>query len=156
VLPTLVAAPAHAQTCTLTGITPASGPASGGTPVTISGAGFTDPGCTRGGIADIVFGSTVVTTFTVVDDSTITLATPPGPAGNVPVEVDDRNGSYGDTTGSVPGGFTYTPTPDTSSLEADPVLLELTPGELEVPLSPSATLADTPAAGQNERNLMSV
>ena len=62
---TVVAAP------TVTGVSPASGPEIGGTLVTISGAGFT-------GTTAVNFGTTPAASFTVVNDSTITAATPAG------------------------------------------------------------------------------
>ncbi|HUY23344.1 MAG TPA: IPT/TIG domain-containing protein [Acidimicrobiales bacterium] len=59
---------------TVTGVAPASGPASGGTTVTITGAGFT--GTTR-----VVFGTVAATSFTVVSDTRVTAVSPAQAAG---------------------------------------------------------------------------
>jgi hypothetical protein len=53
----------------ITGISPASGPASGGTKVTITGTHL-------GKVAQVIFGATKATQFTVVGDTTITAITP--------------------------------------------------------------------------------
>jgi hypothetical protein len=55
----------------VTGITPAQGPVTGGTQVTITGAGFT-------GATAINFGTTKVTSFTVNSDTQITVTSPAG------------------------------------------------------------------------------
>lgn len=52
------------------GISPAQGPLEGGTPVTISGSGFT-------GATSAKFGGASGTSFSVVNDNTITCNTPP-------------------------------------------------------------------------------
>ena len=56
---------------TVTGLSPTSGPAAGGTPVTITGTGFT-------GATVVDFGTTAATGFTVVNDTTITADSPAG------------------------------------------------------------------------------
>ena len=56
---------------TVTGISPNSGPAAGGTSVTITGTGFT-------GATAVNFGATAATGVTVVDDTTITATSPAG------------------------------------------------------------------------------
>ena len=56
---------------TVTGISPTSGPAAGGTPVTITGTGFT-------GATAVDFGTTAATDVTVVNDTTITANSPRG------------------------------------------------------------------------------
>ena len=56
----------------VSGVGPASGPVSGGTAVTISGSGFT-------GATQVAFGQRVLTSgFTVANDTTITVNSPPG------------------------------------------------------------------------------
>lgn len=81
----------------ITGITPNSGPQTGGTPVTITGSGFT-------GATSATFGGVAGTTFVVVNDTTITAVTPPHAVGPVQVVVvHPVNGP------SAPLGFTYLP-----------------------------------------------
>lgn len=71
---------------TVSALSPTSGPAAGGTAVTITGAGFAD-------VTQVRFGTTPVVSFTVVNDTTITLTTPARPAGLVNVWVTSQNGS---------------------------------------------------------------
>ncbi|MGA0568172.1 IPT/TIG domain-containing protein [Rathayibacter sp. KR2-224] len=85
---------------TITGVSPNSGPEHGGTQVTITGHCFT-------GASAVLFGETAVTSFTVVDDTTITATTPAG-VGVVDVTV---VGSESCGTGEAPGAFTYTTAP---------------------------------------------
>ena len=81
---------------TITAITPDEGPEDGGTPVTISGTGFT-------GATGVTFGGVPATDVVVVDDSTITAETPahaPGLVGVVVVMPGPDSG---------PVDFLYTP-----------------------------------------------
>jgi hypothetical protein len=81
----------------MTGITPNSGPDTGGTPVTITGSGFT-------GATSATFGGVAGTSFVVVNDTTITVVTPPHAVGLVNAEVvHPVNGP------SAPLGFTFLP-----------------------------------------------
>ncbi|WP_283779602.1 IPT/TIG domain-containing protein [Nocardia sputi] len=75
---------------TITSLSPAFGPASGGNSVVITGTGFTGPATVR-------FGSTT-TTFTIDSPTRITAIAPPG-TGTVQVTVT--------TTGGTSNGFTY-------------------------------------------------
>jgi hypothetical protein len=77
---------------TLTGISPTSGPAAGGTPVIINGSGFT-------GVTGVTFNQTAAA-FTVNSDSQITATSPAG-SGTVTITVTTPAGS--DTA-----QFTYT------------------------------------------------
>lgn len=62
-------------------LSPTSGPTTGGTTVTITGTGFT-------GATGVTFGGVAGTGFAVNDaGTTITVVTPPNPAGQVPVEL---------------------------------------------------------------------
>jgi hypothetical protein len=81
---------------TITGVSPNTGPAGGGTEVTITGTGFT-------GATGVMFGGVAGADFTVVDDSTITVTTPAGTAGAVDVVVVHPGGDE-----TLTGGFTYT------------------------------------------------
>jgi hypothetical protein len=84
----------------VSGVDPSTGPSAGGTPVTITGAGFT-------GAGGVVFGSTAALTFTVVSDTEIRTVSPPSSqAQSVVVSV-----TFPDTTKSAATGgayFTYT------------------------------------------------
>jgi IPT/TIG domain/Viral BACON domain len=64
---------------TLTSISPTSGPATGGTTVTITGSGFT-------GASKVLFGRTAASSFTVDSDTQITVVSPAG-SGTVHVRV---------------------------------------------------------------------
>ena len=88
---TYIAAP------TVTGVSPGSGPDSGGTAVTITGTGFT-------GATAANFGSASATGVNVLDDSTITATAPPGSAGTVDVTV---IGPAGTSAATSADSFTY-------------------------------------------------
>jgi len=73
-------------TPTVTGITPASGPVSGGTEVTITGTKFT-------GATAVTFDGIAATEFTVISDTSLTAMTPAHAAGAVDVVVTTPGGS---------------------------------------------------------------
>lgn len=80
---------------TVASIAPATGPAAGGTAVTITGTGYTNAtSATLGGVA--------ITGFTVVNDTTITGTTAAHAAGAVDVVVVDPGGN-----GTLAAGYTY-------------------------------------------------
>lgn len=64
----------------VSGVSPANGPAAGGTPVTVSGTGFT-------GATSVVFGSSTASNLVVVSDTEITVDTPADAAGTQDVAV---------------------------------------------------------------------
>lgn len=80
---------------TITSISPASGPAAGGTTVTISGTNFATGATVR-------FGSTAATTVTVAGSTTITAVAPPQAPGKVVVSVTNPDGAQ-----ATFDGFTY-------------------------------------------------
>jgi hypothetical protein len=82
---------------TLSGISPTSGSASGGTKVTITGTGVTAG-------ATVTFGGSAATNVAVTNSTTITATTPAHAAGAVNVVVTNGNGQGGTLT----NGFTYT------------------------------------------------
>ena len=81
---------ATASAPTVTGISPNSGPAPGGTLVTITGTGFS-------GATAVDFGTTAATDVTVVNDTTITADSPAG-TGAVDVTVTAPNGTSATST----------------------------------------------------------
>ena len=78
-------------------LTPASGPNAGGTPVTITGTGFS-------GVTTVSFGGVSATDVRAVDDTTITATTPAHAAGAVDVVV-----GHGPSAVIIPRGYTYMP-----------------------------------------------
>ncbi|WP_159929643.1 MULTISPECIES: IPT/TIG domain-containing protein [Nocardia] len=82
---------------TLVSISPSSGPATGGTVVTLTGTGFT-------GASSVKFGATPATFYFVLSDSLIVAIAPPG-TGTVPVTVTTAAG----TSAGLP--FTYVSVP---------------------------------------------
>jgi hypothetical protein len=80
---------------TIASISPATGPAAGGTAVTIKGTDF-------GGTAGVTFGGTAATSVKVIDSKTITCVTPAKSAATVNVVVQDDSGDVTST-----GGFVF-------------------------------------------------
>lgn len=105
---------------TLTGISPVSGRASGGTAVTLTGTGFIN-------VQSVLFGTKPAKSFSVVDYHTITAVSPAGQAGKVQVTVT--------TTFGVSGGVTYTYLP--------PVITGISPSVGPVPGGTTVTLTGT-------------
>jgi hypothetical protein len=95
---------------TVTAVSPSSGPAAGGTSVTIAGSGFA-------GATGVHFGSTAATSFTVGSDAQIT-ATAPAGTGTVDVTVITPNGT---SATSAADQFTYNPTATGSPPAVTPV-----------------------------------
>lgn len=81
----------------LVSITPTTGPAAGGTAITVTGTGFINA-------SGVTFGGTAGTDFIVVSDTSITVTTPPHAAGVVSVVVLDIDGN----DAGLPTGYTYT------------------------------------------------
>lgn len=87
----------------LSSVAPPIGPESGGTRVTISGRHLHD-------VTVVRFGSSRLDDMAIVDDSTITGATPPG-TGTVAVSAESAGGAT-----SLPSAFTYNPPPALTGL----------------------------------------
>lgn len=116
----------------VTAVAPTAGPAAGGTAVRLTGSNFT-------GTTAVAFGAVPAASFTVVNDTTITAT---APAANAAGPVDITVTTPGGTSAVVTADrFTYTK--DTTKLTAQPVLLSIAPGQLNVNLNLSATLTDT-------------
>jgi hypothetical protein len=84
----------------ITAVSPTSGPAAGGTLVTITGTGFQGVG-----IIAVDFGTAYTNTFTIVSDSEITVNAPPNAAGAVDVTLYT---DVGTTVKSAADVYTYT------------------------------------------------
>ena len=82
---------------TVTGVSPTSGPSTGGTAVTITGTNFT-------GTSAVRFGPTAAN-FTVKNSTAITATAPPGVTGPVDVTV---TSSFGTSATSAADSYTYT------------------------------------------------
>lgn len=83
---------------TVSSVSPNTGPADGGTLVTITGADFADG-------ATVTFGGTPGITTNVVNSTTITVFTPASQSGPGSVDVQVENPEGG--RGTLGGGFTY-------------------------------------------------
>jgi hypothetical protein len=98
----------------VTGINPSAGPLSGGSPVTITGSGFTD--------ATVVdFGTSAASSFTVNNDGSVTATPPTEAAGTVGVTVTTPGGSSTATTSAQEYTFTPLPTVGSVSPNAGPI-----------------------------------
>ena len=115
---TYIAAP------TVTSVSPASGPAGGGTSVSVTGANFT-------GATAVKFGGSAATTLTVNSTSSITATSPSG------------NGTV-DVTVTTPGGTSATSAADQFSYIAAPTVISVSPsaGPLAGGTSVTVTGAD--------------
>jgi hypothetical protein len=97
---------------TVSGVSPGSGPADGGTQVTITGSGFT-------GASGVDFGSPAAAAYEVDSDTQITATTPPG-AGTVDVTVTAAGGTSAANAGDI---FVYLPAPSVITGAASSVSL---------------------------------
>ena len=70
----------------MTAVSPASGPSSGGTSVTVTGTNFT-------GATQVRFGAVAATAFTVDSDSSLTAASPSEAPGPVDISVTTGSGT---------------------------------------------------------------
>ncbi|MGZ6927941.1 MAG: beta strand repeat-containing protein, partial [Acidimicrobiia bacterium] len=91
---------------TVTSVTPSSGPASGGTSVTIGGTGFS-------GATAVKFGTTAAASFTVNNANQITATSPAHAGGTVDVTVTTPSGTS--PTGAA-DQFTFVPAPTVTSV----------------------------------------
>ena len=104
---TSMTAPATAPT--VTAISPNSGPAAGGTSVSITGTNLS-------GATSVTIGGTAATGVTVVNSTTITATTPAGSAGTADVAVTTPGG-----TGTGTGLFTYIAAPTATTNAASSI-----------------------------------
>lgn len=96
---------AGATTLSVSGTSPAQGPTSGGTAVTLTGKGF------QGG-ATVRFGGSQSTAVTVASSTQINAVSPAGSAGTVSITVTDPDNQ----SASMASGFTYSSAPSVSSI----------------------------------------
>ena len=102
----LTLAPTFVPAPRVTGVSVSSGPASGGTTLTITGTGFT-------GATGVTFGGTPAASFVINGDVSIVAVTGQGPAGTIDVTVTSAGGT------SVPSAtdhFTYIAAPSVTRL----------------------------------------
>jgi choice-of-anchor C domain-containing protein len=125
---------------TVTGVNPASGPATGESTVTISGTGFT-------GATAVGFGGEPASSFTVVSDTEIQAVAPAAMAGNVDVEVVTPAGG---SAQSQADQYTY------DSVGTAPVITSADSTTLTAGASGSFTVTTTgdPAAAITERGTL--
>ncbi len=125
---------------TVTSLVPASGPAVGGTVITITGTGFT-------GATAVNFGTITGTCLTVNSATQLTVTSPPGAAGTVNVTVTTPNGTSAVT---LAGQFTYTSpaaptvtgiTPDNGTFGTSVTVTNLAGTNFIVGTTPSVWLA---------------
>jgi hypothetical protein len=102
---TLTLGPSFTPAPRLTAVSVTSGPAAGGTALTLTGTGFT-------GATGVSFGGAAAA-FTVVGDTSITVTSPSAPAGTVDIVVTGPGGSS--TTGPV-DQFTFVAAPVVTSI----------------------------------------
>jgi hypothetical protein len=109
-------------------VTPAFGPAAGGTAVTITGSGFQDG-------AQVAFGGAAATEVHVFADAIIIAVTPAHDAGAVAVTVTNRSGQ----SGSLDSAFTYVTPPPAPA----PTITRIEPATAPASgLSPTSTALD--------------
>jgi PKD repeat protein len=108
----------------VTGITPKVGPIAGGTPVTITGSGFT-------GVTAVKFGTTSATSYTVNSDTQITAVAPAHTAGTIDITV---------TTG---GGTSSTSSATKFAYAAIPTVTKISPAAGPTGGSTSVTITGT-------------
>jgi formylglycine-generating enzyme required for sulfatase activity len=125
---------------TISSVAPATGPVTGGTTITITGASLT-------GATSVTIGGVPATSFTVVSATKITAVTPAGTEGATAVAVTTAWG-----TATRANGFAYFPVPTVASV--DPNLGPATGG---VPITITGTnFAGTPAVKIGTKNATSV
>jgi hypothetical protein len=91
---------------TVVSLAPTSGPAAGGTTVTITGTSFT-------GTTAVKFDTTDATSFTVVNGTTITAVAPAHAAGSADVRVTTASGTSANTAAD---DYTYLPAPTVTAV----------------------------------------
>jgi len=97
----------------VTQLSPNQGSTFGGTPITLTGLGFTGAACP----GSVKFGTVLAATCTVINDTTISTVAPPNASGATVVTVSTQNGTseivqnYTYVSPNAPGGGTTPPAP---------------------------------------------
>jgi len=112
----------------VTSINPASGPATGGTTVTITGANFT-------GLTTVMFGGASAASFTLNSDTSITATSPAGSAGTVDIVV------------TTPAGTSATSAADQFTYQAAPTVTAVNPSDGVTTGGASVTITGTHFTG---------
>lgn len=138
-----LATPAASATAApkITAVAPRSGPAAGGTRVTITGTGFS--GLTR---SRVTFGTTAAKSITVVSSTKVTATAPKGAAGRVNVHIVTTHGT---SASNGADGFTYIGKPTITSVTRSS-------GSTRVSWGPDTGGSDLTVAGTNFRTGMTV
>jgi hypothetical protein len=126
---------------TVTSINPNSGPTTGGTPVTITGANFT-------GATSVMFGSTAATGVTVNNGTSISATSPAG-TGTVDITVTTPAGISATSSADQ---FTYT----TTTPAASQTVLVFTIGSTDYTVNGQAQTMDTPPIISGGRTLLPI
>ncbi len=138
----VVATPAASTTPPkVVAVAPRTGPAAGGTRVTITGSGFS--GLTR---SRVTFGTTAATSITVVSSTKVTATAPRGSAGRVNVHIVTTHGT---SASNAADGFTYIARPTITSVTRSS-------GGTRVAWGPDTGGSDLTVTGTNFRTGMSV
>src|SRR6185312_9439943 len=134
----------------ITGISPTSGPVTGGTVVTISGSGLL-------GVTAVNFGTIAATSFTVNSDTSITATAPAAAAGSVDVTVTAPGGTSATSPADL---YTYVVLPQTinftqptAAYAGTAVLLSATGGGSSSPVVFSVISGPATASGTNGSTL---
>ncbi|WP_174520785.1 beta strand repeat-containing protein, partial [Sphingomonas soli] len=121
---------------TVTGISPSTGPSTGGTPVTITGTNFSG----TSGAGGVKFGTVNASSYTVISRTQINATSPANSAGIHDVRV--TNGSQTSAI-SADDKFTYTATPPTLGVTMTHTGNAVRAQTLTYTITPSATVANT-------------
>ena len=119
-------------------ISPATGPGTGGTSVTITGAGFGSPGATPTPTVGVTFDGQAATSITHVDDTTLIVTTPAG-AGAASVAVTSNAYSTAPSSNTMSGAFTY--------LGSAPTITGISPASGSVSGGDSVVISGTSLSG---------
>jgi hypothetical protein len=122
----------------LSNISPSSGPAAGGTVVTITGSGFT-------GAKSVTFGGKTVTDLTVIDDSHLRVISPASSPGSFPISITSAIGEGGSLGPSTMFRYEFSASTTTIQIPATPARGGDTSPAVSFPATSTAGTPVTPA-----------